>query len=134
MARRAGAAQAVAFLGSVLDPVPYYAAADVYIQPTFYDPCSLVVLEALASGLPVVTSCCNGAGELLTEGVEGHVIDDPADHEQLADCLRPLLDASLRQRMATAARELVLRHSLARNCQQILDVYEEVAARHRRAA
>ena len=59
------------------DPVPYYAAADVFVLPTFYDPCSLSVSEAAASGLPIVTSRFNGAAELLTEGVDGSVIADP---------------------------------------------------------
>ena len=38
------------FLGTVTDMVPYYAAADAYVHPTYYDPCSLVLLEAAASG------------------------------------------------------------------------------------
>ena len=59
------------FSDAVDDPVPLYAAADVYVQPTWYDPCSLVVLEALAAGLPVVTTRLNGAGELITSGREG---------------------------------------------------------------
>src|SRR5690606_4821323 len=44
------------FIGPVSSPLPYYAAADIYVHPTHYDPCSLVVLEAWACGLPVVTS------------------------------------------------------------------------------
>ena len=45
--------------------MPYYAAADLYVHPTFYDPCSLVVLEAAACGLPIITSRYNGAAELF---------------------------------------------------------------------
>ena len=66
-------------VGAIDDPVPYYAAADVFVLPTFYDPCSLSVSEAAASGLPSVTTRFNGAAELLTEGVDGSVISDPAD-------------------------------------------------------
>jgi len=133
-ANQAGAGQAVTFLGPVDDVAPWYAAADVYVQPTYYDPCSLVVLEALASGLPVVTSRFNGAGELMTEGVEGYLLADPADAEELAERLRTLFSAERRPTMATAARRLAERHSLDHNCDEILAVYQVVAgARHRAA-
>jgi len=134
LARRLGVDAAVTFVGSVKDPVPYYAAADVYAMPTLYDPCSLGVLEALASGLPVVTSGNNGAGELVTEGVEGYIVADPADREQLAERLATLCSMEVRTRMGQAARALATRHSLARNCQQVLALYDEVVTRGRRQA
>lgn len=134
VAARRGASAWTTFVGSVDDPVPYYAAADVYVQPTFYDPCSLVVLEALASGLPVVTTRFNGAGELITPGREGFVMDDPADGDELVHLLRPLLDPQRRSSMQSAARELALRHGFADNCEQILGIYRQVAGSARRAA
>lgn len=134
LARSAGAAAAVTFVGAVDDPVPYFAAADVYVQPTFYDPCSLVVLEALASGLPVVTSRFNGAGELIHPGREGFLIDDPADADELTQALRPLLDASTRDRFGIAARSLAEDHPFERNCREMLAVYEQARGSHRRAA
>jgi len=134
LAERLGAAGVTTFVGPVDDAVPYYAAADAYVQPTFYDPCSLVVLEALASGLPVVTSRYNGAGELIAEGVEGSIVDDPSDVDELTDRLRPLFDAGVRARMSNAARRLALEHSFERNCRELLAVYEEVARRRRRKA
>jgi UDP-glucose:(heptosyl)LPS alpha-1,3-glucosyltransferase len=130
-AGRAGAAGAVTFTGSVEDTVPYYAAADLYVQPTFYDPCSLVVLEALASGLPIVTSRYNGAGELLTEGREGFLISDPHDARELQDCVEKLFHQPTRTVMGEAARQLSLRHTLQRNVEEVLAVYEEIAERRR---
>ncbi len=121
-------------VGAIDDPVPYYAAADVFVLPTFYDPCSLSVSEAAASGLPSVTTRFNGAAELLTEGVDGSVIGDPADDAELADALRPLLDRDARQRMGEAARKLALKHTLDHNCDQILSIYEQIAGRRLRAA
>ncbi len=85
-ARRLGCAGAVEFAGSVADLRPYYAASDLLVQPTFYDPCSLTTLEALACGLPVVTSAWNGAGELL--GAGGEVVDDPTDADAWAEAVR----------------------------------------------
>src|SRR6185295_7149273 len=63
----------VRFEGFVADPLPYYAAADAFVLPTFYDACSLTVLEACACGLPVITSKYNGVSELMTQGREGVV-------------------------------------------------------------
>src|SRR5688572_27762736 len=80
-----------------------YFAADFFVHPTFYDPCSHVVLEALACGLPVVTTRYNGAGELLRPPREGYVIDDPHDHEHLAWCLGRLLDPARRAACGLAA-------------------------------
>lgn len=124
----------VRFAGSIADPRPLYAAADVYVHPTFYDPCSLVVLEALASGLPVVTTACNGASELMTQGQEGFVLDDPTDLEQLLARLAILRNPATRRQMGVAARQLALRNTFARNAEQLLAVFEERALRHRRVA
>ncbi|MEE9239141.1 MAG: glycosyltransferase family 4 protein [Thermodesulfobacteriota bacterium] len=49
------------FLGHVDEIEKYYAASDLYVHPTFYDSCSLVVTESLASGLPVITTIYDGA-------------------------------------------------------------------------
>lgn len=124
----------VHWIGPADDTVPYYAAADVYVQPTFYDPCSLVVLEAWASGLPVVTSRFNGAAELMTPGLEGAMLHDPGDLDELCAALRPLMDNCLRSRMSAAARHLALKHTLDRNARELLAIYEEIAARRHRAA
>ena len=56
-----------------------YRAADVFVFPTLYDPFANVCLEALASGLPCVTSSRNGAAEIISAGREGYVLDDPTD-------------------------------------------------------
>jgi UDP-glucose:(heptosyl)LPS alpha-1,3-glucosyltransferase len=130
-AEHCGAGLATTFLGAVDDAAPYYAAADIYAQPTFYDPCSLVVLEALATGLPVITSRYNGAGELITPGQEGYILQDPGDADELEHFLHELLDPQKRYPMQDAARRLAIAHSLDRNCSEILGVYREIAQRTR---
>lgn len=132
-ADRLGVGGLTTFLGPVDDPVPYYGAADVYIQPTFYDPCSLVVLEALASGLPAITSRFNGAGELIEPGREGEVIHDPADPRELADAIRPYCDRARQASAGQAARALAERHTLARNAMEMVAVYEQAAAKRKAA-
>lgn len=130
-----GVGPAVAFVGSIDDPAHYYSAADVYVQPTFYDPCSRVVLEALACGLPVITSRFNGASELMTPGVEGFIVQDPSIADELSSRLRPLFDADRRARMCHAARCLAEHHSLHHSSEQVIGVYDELAYRqYRRAA
>ena len=64
-------ADRVKFWGPVADPAPFYQAATVLALPTLYDPCSNVVLEALACGPPVVTTKANGAAEFITPGENG---------------------------------------------------------------
>lgn len=137
--RNLGLAEEITFLGAVDDVAPYYAAADVYVQPTYYDPCSLVVLEALASGLPIITTRLNGAGELVTPGREGVILAEPDDADALSTALIPLVTSSARrEEMGRAARTLALDHTLEQNCREIVSVYQEIVAerprRHARAA
>jgi UDP-glucose:(heptosyl)LPS alpha-1,3-glucosyltransferase len=132
--RRHGLAGAVRFAGRIDDSVPYYAAGDVYVLPTFYDPCSLGVLEAVASGLPSITTRFNGAGEMLSDGRDGYVLADPADDAALAARMEELLDPAMRARMGEAARRLALEHTLQRNCDQIEALYHEIVGRRRQAA
>lgn len=124
----------VTFIGPVEDPRPYYAAADVYVHPTLYDSCSLSVLEAIASGLPVITTVQNGASELLHNGRDGFVLDNPCDAEALAYHMECLTEPSLRDEMGQAARETALQHRFEDNVAQILNLYTECLATRRQAA
>jgi UDP-glucose:(heptosyl)LPS alpha-1,3-glucosyltransferase len=133
-AQRWGVSSAVTFLGPVPDTAPFYAAADVYVQPTFYDTCGLVVLEAMASGLPAITSRFAGIAELITEGVDGCVVDDPADVDTLLAKLEPLFDPAMRRQIGEAARRLALQHTFERNCDAIEALYHEILARRRQRA
>ncbi len=125
---------AVTVAGATDDPLPYYAAADAVVLPTYYDPFALVVLEAAACGLPIVTTRMAGASELLTDGRDGFVIADAADDGELAARLRQLLDPAVRRPMGAAARKLALAHSADRSCDEIISIYHEVSARKRRCA
>jgi UDP-glucose:(heptosyl)LPS alpha-1,3-glucosyltransferase len=124
----------VTFVGPQPDTVPFYAAADMLVHPSFYDSCSLVLLEAAASGLPLLVSRENGAAELLTNRVEGLLLDDSADAHCLAAQMESLLDADLRQKMGDAARRLAIEHTQNRNCEEIISIYGQSAQSRRRAA
>ena len=124
--------QHIRFIGHC-DPMrDAYFAADFLVHPTFYDPCSLVVLEALACGLPIITTRANGAAELMTPPNEGYVIDDPHDHERLAWCMNALIDKQRRQACAVAARAAAAGWTFEQHYRQLLDVFAE--ARQRKQA
>jgi len=123
LAERLGVEGRVRFLGFVDEPARYYAAADALAHLTFYDPCSLVVLEAWASGLPVVTTRHNGASELMQAGVHGFLVD-PAAPLDIAGAMQRLLDPGLRSAMGEPARKLALARSRQINFAEILSVYE----------
>ncbi len=125
LAVKNGAASRITFLGLV-DAVPYYAAADVCVLPTWYDPCSLFTLEAWAAGLPVITTRHNGASELMTEGVQGYALSDPGDPITLASRMEVLLEESARAGMGEAARALALEHSFEKQADEFIALYEEI--------
>ncbi len=129
LAERLGLGDRLLWPGPTDDVLPAYAACDAYVQPTWYDPCSLVVLEALACGRPVVTTRFNGASELMEDGREGYVLHAPTETERLAEVLRGLLDADLRRRMGRAARQVAEQHPIERNFREMMAVFETAAAR-----
>jgi UDP-glucose:(heptosyl)LPS alpha-1,3-glucosyltransferase len=133
LARQLGIADRVCFAGHCADMRNGYFAADFLVHPTFYDPCSLVVLEALACGLPVLTSRYNGASELLSPLREGYVIDDPHDHDRLAWCMEQLLDPARRSACAHAARQTAAQWTFEHHYHQLLQVFAEAAARKQAA-
>ncbi len=101
-ARSLGVAHRMRFVGSVAQPADFYQAADFFLLPTFFDPCSLVVLEALAMGLPVISTMQNGACEIMIDGVHGRVLTDPGDIAALANSIAEMLDPARRKNMASA--------------------------------
>ena len=124
LAVRRGLAEQVTFVGPVRDMVPYYAAADAYAQPTYYDPCSLVLLEAAASGLPIVTTRRhNGAAELFRDGQEILMVNDPYEIDALYERIDALFDQGLRQKLGDGAREVALRNTFEGNVANILQLY-----------
>jgi UDP-glucose:(heptosyl)LPS alpha-1,3-glucosyltransferase len=132
-ARRLGIVGKVCFAGYHADTSNCYFASDFLVHPTFYDPCSLVVLEALACGLPVITSRYNGASELLHPPREGYVVVDPHDAQHLAWCMAQLLDPFHRLACALAARRTALQWTFEHHYRQLLQVFHDAGARKRAA-
>jgi UDP-glucose:(heptosyl)LPS alpha-1,3-glucosyltransferase len=104
-ARRLGIGGRVRFVGSVSDVRPYYAAADSFVLATLYDPFPNAALEAMACGLPVVTTPTCGASEIVRDGESGFV-RDALDVAGIAAAL-DRLDPAAARRMGLRAAESV---------------------------
>jgi UDP-glucose:(heptosyl)LPS alpha-1,3-glucosyltransferase len=127
--QRHGLERFVQFIGTCPDIREAYFAGDFLVHPTFYDPCSLVVLEAMACDLPVITTKYNGAAELMTSHQEGIVIGNPHDADQFADALAVMLDSSRRRSFAQAARKAAAAWTFDTHYDCMLRVFEEAARR-----
>jgi UDP-glucose:(heptosyl)LPS alpha-1,3-glucosyltransferase len=124
-AARLGVGEHTTFVGGVSDMIPYYAAADAYVHPTYYDQCSLVILEAAASGLPIVTTRRdNGTAEMFREGDEILTVSDPRDADDLFEHIDALFDERVRTKLGIGARKVAERHPFERNVAEILGLYE----------
>lgn len=128
MAQALGVADRVMFLGFCRDVPGLMRAADLCLCPSRYEPFSLVLLEALASGLPVVTARPVGAADLVTSAC-GIVLDDPEDAHALAQATSTLIgDTARLQAMGAAARSVAEAHSWARMGQRYVDLFERHVA------
>lgn len=122
-----GVADRVRFLGRREDVPQLLAACDIFCLPSLYEGSSLAVLEAMAAGIPVVSSAIGGTEELVEDGRSGLLVP-PGDAKGLAAALRRMLgDAELRRELSARARERVdegLRRE--QNAERVADVYSEL--------
>jgi UDP-glucose:(heptosyl)LPS alpha-1,3-glucosyltransferase len=125
-AARLGVADRVRFWGPAIETAPFYQAATVLTLPTLYDPCSNVVLEALACGTPVVTTATNGAAEFLTPGENGDIISQPDDIAGMGEALAIFLDRGQDSQTRRAAMEAVAGLSWEATVADTLEVLAEV--------
>lgn len=130
-AHRLGLDGRVHFLGFREDIRPCFWGSDIFVHPSYYDPCSLVVFEALACGLPVITTTSNGAGEVITPGVEGFILSSPESADELSEALEVLSDDRRRRAMSASARELGQAQSFEVHLGRLVDLFREVAAEKR---
>jgi UDP-glucose:(heptosyl)LPS alpha-1,3-glucosyltransferase len=121
-----GVADRAFFAGPSQRVNAFFHAADVLVHPTYYDPCSRVVLESLAAGLPVITTRYNGAAECLSDGREGYVLDSPTDVDALADRIVRLADRAHRRECAELAPAAVQRFTMAQHAAEVVRLYDEI--------
>ena len=113
----------IRFLGPVADMPACYAAADLFVLPTLYDPFSNACLEALAAGLPVITTRANGFGEIMTPGDHGEIVDERASDfaQALATAMRKWLDPERRLQSREVCRQKASAYTMNNNVRQTLE-------------
>jgi len=116
----------VIFRGPTQNPESYYNACDVFVLPTFYDACSLVVFEAMASGLPAITTRHNGASGIISDGRDGMVLEDPLDVAKMATAMERFLDIPFLETSSNLARQTASRYSKKVNHDRIILIFESV--------
>lgn len=128
LAQKVGLSEEMIFAGSTHEPEKYYGAADLLAHPTFYDACSLTVLEALASGLPVITTSFNGASGIVPSE-RGKVIKDSRNLKELKEVVRFFLKNRMHERCLSQDGEKFRLHSNWANLNQIIMIFKEIVQR-----
>lgn len=115
-----------------VEALDLYAIADAYVSPTREDSFGLPLLEAMACGLPVITSVLAGASQIITDGVDGLVLEDPGDVLVLAGHLKNLQERpDLRLRIGENARHAAEAYTWERNAAAVWEFLNEIAPKKR---
>ena len=126
--RRYYKSKRVQFLGEVSDLVRIYSAADIFILPTIYDPSSNACLEALACGLPVITTRDNGFSEIIEHGVHGSIVDSASDLIGLRDAIQFWLEPDRRAAARSTNERRAAQFDISRNISRTLEIFFQAAA------
>jgi UDP-glucose:(heptosyl)LPS alpha-1,3-glucosyltransferase len=130
VARRLGVAERCRWERPRPDVIDFYAAADVYVSPSREDSFGLPVAEAMACGIPVITSVFAGVSDLIRDEAEGFVLRDPDDVQAFAQLLTRLHgDSALRQCVGEAAAKLAQEWTWDRNAAEVWELLQSAAAR-----
>jgi glycosyltransferase involved in cell wall biosynthesis len=124
MAIALGIENRVHFVGFRTDVPRFMQTADFFVFPSRYEAGTLVLIEALASGLPVITARTAGGCEIMGTNC-GSILDDPDDVEGLVIAMSRFMDTSLRAKAARAARVTAEGYSWERMAQQYLACFAE---------
>ncbi len=126
LAKRQGVKNRIIFTGGRKDLRKFYAASDLFVLPTIYEPFGNVCLETLASGLPIIVSKASGAAEIIAEGKNGLLVKNPQDSRELAEKIRFTFDDRFRNKLSKNARILAENFTVDKNVEKTLQIYKEV--------
>jgi UDP-glucose:(heptosyl)LPS alpha-1,3-glucosyltransferase len=116
----------VIFTGPTKTPEDYYANCNVLVLPTFYDACSLVVIEAMACGLPAITTTYNGVAGIITNEKDGYIISHPPHSEELAEAMKALMVHERLKNMSIEASITGKKYSIKKNHHEMIRVFNEM--------
>ena len=138
LAAQLGIRERIRVVGPTQQMAQLYAAADVTVLPTWYDPASKVVIESLMMGVPAISTRFNGASDLITglngdgagqdSGRRGRVIADPGDADALAQAMAELADPAERDRCRAASAGLADQLDMARHVDRLEQVLRAAAS------
>jgi UDP-glucose:(heptosyl)LPS alpha-1,3-glucosyltransferase len=129
LTREYGVEKSVRFLPPRSDVIYYYSAADAVVGPSLEDTFALPTVEAMACGLPVITSVANGASELIVNGRDGLLLSNAEDAAELAASIRLLCnDKHLRHQLGQNASRAVAHLNWEESSLMISRILEEVLA------
>jgi UDP-glucose:(heptosyl)LPS alpha-1,3-glucosyltransferase len=128
MAKKLGLYPQIRFLEPTREIERYYGAADVFVLPTQYDPFSNACIEAMSCGLPVITSRCNGASEIIEHKKSGFIMNHADNIKSLAFYLTCLLDQGARESMGLQAAKSVQHLTVEHNMDETLKVFHKILA------
>jgi len=133
LAKKLNVQRKIVFLGKVRHIQNALSIADVAALPTFYDPSSRFILEAIAAAKPVITTKFNGATDLFVDGRHGKVIDSPENTPALADAINYFSDVNNIQKASDAivADNLSEKISITRAAKQLISLYESIIEKQR---
>ncbi|MGC8808752.1 MAG: glycosyltransferase family 4 protein [bacterium] len=124
--RKLGVAERVLFAGPQMEVDYFYGISDFFVLPSIYEPFSNACVEALASGLPVITSKINGAAELIRAGENGLLIDDPTNIWEINDKLQEAIKIWGRGDYRQRVREISPLTTIESNVQDLIGLYKEI--------
>jgi len=131
LAKKLGVSERIAFLGKLRNIQSVLSISDVAVLPSWYDPCSRFILEALAAAKPVITTRYNGAAELFVNNRHGSVIYRCDDARALAGAMSFYADPENAKKAVDAIIEDNLKEdvSIGRHAKQIVALYKSILKR-----
>lgn len=119
--------QNIIFCGPQKEIERFYAAADIFVFPAIYEPFGNVHLEALASGLPVITTSNSGAAEIIENGKNGFVVDVPEDYKGIAEKIRFFFDNNKLKSAGELALRTAEKFTFQKHIEKIMSLYKNIA-------
>lgn len=122
-----GIKEKVVFTGASKNVKEFFASSDIFIFPTTYEPFGQVITEAMASGIPVITSKCAGAAEIIEDGYDALLLNNPTDVKEIVEKLNLLInDSDLIKKIGSNGRYKVENYTWENTALKTLEIYKEV--------